>query len=41
MLGQSRADAVATYLEDRGLRNSSVTTTSCGATDPKGTNETG
>ena len=40
-LGQSRADAVETYLGDQGLGRSAMTTTSRGAMDATGTDETG
>jgi peptidoglycan-associated lipoprotein len=40
-LGQSRADAVASYLSGEGLRRTAVTTTSRGAMDATGTDETG
>jgi peptidoglycan-associated lipoprotein len=40
-LGQSRADAVASYLSGEGLRHDLVTTTSRGAMDATGTEETG
>lgn len=40
-LGQSRADSVATYLETRGLHSTAVTTTSRGAMDATGRDETG
>lgn len=40
-LGQSRADAVASYLSDRGLQKSRMTTTSRGAMDATGRTETG
>lgn len=40
-LGQSRADSVATYLEGRGLGSAVITTTSRGAMDATGRNETG
>jgi peptidoglycan-associated lipoprotein len=40
-LGQSRADAVASYLSERGLDKSRVTTTSRGAMDATGRTETG
>lgn len=40
-LGQSRADAVATYLQGRGLRSNTISTTSRGAMDATGHDETG
>lgn len=40
-LGQSRADSVATYLEGRGLGSTAITTTSRGAMDATGHDETG
>jgi peptidoglycan-associated lipoprotein len=40
-LGQFRADAVETYLADQGLGRSAITTTSRGAMDATGTEETG
>jgi len=40
-LGQSRADAVASYLSTRGLSRTAVTTTSRGAMDATGHDETG
>lgn len=40
-LGQSRADAVASYLVGRGLRSSQASTTSRGAMDAIGRDETG
>ncbi|HXX68297.1 MAG TPA: OmpA family protein [Polyangiaceae bacterium] len=40
-LGQSRADAVATYLESRGLQHTTISTTSRGAMDATGREETG
>lgn len=40
-LGQSRADSVATYLEGRGLQRTAITTTSRGAMDATGQDETG
>lgn len=40
-LGQSRADSVATYLEGRGLGTAVITTTSRGAMDATGRDETG
>jgi peptidoglycan-associated lipoprotein len=40
-LGQSRADAVGTYLADRGMRRSNEATTSRGALDAAGHDETG
>jgi peptidoglycan-associated lipoprotein len=40
-LGQSRADSVATYLHQQGLSRSAMTTTSRGAIDATGRDETG
>jgi peptidoglycan-associated lipoprotein len=40
-LGQARADAVLSYLAGRGLSRASVTTSSRGAMDATGTDETG
>jgi peptidoglycan-associated lipoprotein len=40
-LGQARADAVAAYLDARGLSNAQTLTTSRGAMDATGTNEPG
>jgi peptidoglycan-associated lipoprotein len=40
-LGQSRADAVATYLADHGMTRANVTTSSRGALDATGSDETG
>jgi peptidoglycan-associated lipoprotein len=40
-LGQSRADAVSSYLSGHGLRPSQLTTTSRGAMDATGRDETG
>lgn len=40
-LGQSRADAVATYLTARGLNRANATSTSRGAMDATGQDETG
>jgi peptidoglycan-associated lipoprotein len=40
-LGQSRADSVATYLTDRGVNRANATTTSRGAMDATGHDETG
>jgi peptidoglycan-associated lipoprotein len=40
-LGQARADAVAGYLDDRGLRPAQITTSSRGSMDATGTNEGG
>jgi peptidoglycan-associated lipoprotein len=40
-LGQARADAVAGYLDKRGLTTSQTQTTSRGAMDATGTNESG
>jgi peptidoglycan-associated lipoprotein len=40
-LGQSRADAVASYLEGRGMSASKTRTTSRGAMDATGRDETG
>lgn len=40
-LGQSRADAVAAYLQGRGLRSDAIGTTSRGAMDATGQDETG
>jgi peptidoglycan-associated lipoprotein len=40
-LGQSRADAVSTYLNGKGLSRAKVTATSRGAMDATGTDETG
>jgi peptidoglycan-associated lipoprotein len=40
-LGQARADAVASYLDDRDLRPGQITTSSRGSIDATGTNEGG